>query len=843
MDKPIIGSFESTSLDYANRSEYHDSHEEINLLWPLYRPADSWRTGSRITMFFYPDEGFVSVNDEKKAVSPMSLGPGEWWCYILKNDDGGGLETSMVSPNPDYPPTIYTLTIVKKEQRKSIERDVRFAFKIIDIFDDLSFQQYAYGEVVISGLLEDESRIAPFHLNVINYRDDRKKEIHYYIYLPTSPNNPVLWYNGWRLPIVGVVNDFHEIFVDAEGKGRAYGVIKKRKYFPDTDGREDAGDDSGPAIPPYYLKIAQEVPGTTDESDDSSESEGSDDSSEEDDDVVEWFPIVEITPKGDKMPGPQDVEPDDSSEEGDESSDESSDDPIITREIVFPGEQKETARRDCPSALQTSSEVKYRTLLRPFCITAFDQPEGFEYTNRCMMFVPKYSIVINNQPVEIKPPADGTEKIGDLLPVTQGEWWCIIRESDEGGDSEESEEEYYEDEYSRNFKAELLVSEGYPKEKNIFFAFKVAEIYSEEFGEGAFQEFAYGEVTISRPIRGIERLVPFETVCVTLTDANFRQQRNYFVYTPAGKSIMYKGQAVEVADSEGNWTRLPIPFGGMNVPRKTFWCYLRKNESAAQITDVKADFDSGDVEFFFPVVGIGQEITDEDEFDSSKVVLVGVEDSEVSAGLPGAVLDIENMSMLFEPYVTEMMCLRNEDATVQAVKNALQWAVSGTEGVAVLYVSSHGNYADEHNTVSLYDGRLTDDDVWAIIESANKPVWLIFDTCMSGTMYGPPDAEKYAHTWGAYFRSRAKSADQLQMLCWAGASDTTLGWGSATEGGNFTNAIIRHAKRGRPYTEIWEQVVHDGSLRTPPFEQMPVASEIGDFWSQLRFFLIEPEEV
>ena len=105
MDNPTIGRFEPASLDYANRSEYHDSHEEINLQWPLYRPAASWRTGSSIRLHFYPDEGFVCVNGEKNTFDPMLLGPGEWWCYILRNDDGGNLETSTASYNPDNLPT------------------------------------------------------------------------------------------------------------------------------------------------------------------------------------------------------------------------------------------------------------------------------------------------------------------------------------------------------------------------------------------------------------------------------------------------------------------------------------------------------------------------------------------------------------------------------------------------------------------------------------------------------------------------------------------------------------------------------------------------------------------
>lgn len=839
MDKPKIGRFESVSLDYANRSEYHDSHDLINELWPLYRQAEALPRRTSVLLFFNIEEGFVCVNGETIPFSPMALGPGEWWCYILKKEEDG-LSTVAVSYQPGTEPSYFEACIIKKEDRKALEKDVRFAFKVIDVFDDYSFQQYAYGEVVISGLLLDESRIAPFHLNVINYRDDRKKEIHYYVYLPQTPDNPCLWYNGWKLPIKDVVNDFHEIFVDDEGNASVIGVIRKRRAAPDADGREYPHDDSNVVIPPYYLEIAQEVPIVND--DDSSSEYDSDSSSEEEDEIVETFPIVAISPKVDKMPGPQDVEPDDSSEESDSSADESSEEPILTREVEFPQLGKDEHKRAMQPILRLGSEeVKYRTLLRPFCITAFDKPEDYEYTNRCMMFIPKYSIVINNQPVNIKTPADSTEKIGDLLPVTQGEWWCIIRERDEEEDSEESEDEYYEDEFSRNFEAELLVSEGYPHKKNIFFAFKVAEIYSEEFGEGAFQEFAYGEVTICRPHRGIERLVPFETIAVTLTDANFRQQRNYFTYTPAGKSIIYNGQSIPIDGAEGNWTRLPIPTGGMSVPRKSFWCYLKNGESAAHITDSKPAFDSGDIKFYFPVVGIGQEIDDPESFDSARIVLVGAEESEVSSGLPGAVLDVENMSEMFEHYATEIRILRNEDATVKGVKNALKWAVDGTEGVAVFYVSSHGNCEQGHNTVSLYDGRLTDDEVWEIIKDSHKPVWLIFDTCMSGTMYGPPDAEKYAHSWGTYFRSMAtRSASDLQMMCWSGANDSAVGWGSATEGGHFTNAIIRHVKRGRSYFDIWGLVIHDDALTTAPFEQIPVASEIGDFWSRLKFFLIEP---
>lgn len=813
-----IGQFEPVPSDLINRSEFPPDQ-------PL-RPFAAWRVEDGVYLYLNEEPLRVNgeiVNPRITSADPSAgsavLTEGDYWCFIYKRT------TDIEADAYD----VYDAVIAPKSVAASLDENIVYCFRVIEVFADLSFQQYAYGTVVISGLPEDTSRIAPFYVTTVGYRDDVKADTRYFVYVPSSPVGCCAKYNGYDCEVIndnqetigvgGMVmpvytSDVVEFFVDESGRGSVYGVVTTLETA---------------WIKRYYLEITQ-TPNDVQYT------------------PVSTFKIADIAPNGNTPPIPEG--------EGEFSESISFDEEYDVRLSTQAVCSDFMSVADLPATVSlkmSPNDIGYRTLLRPFCITSFESSDLPDWSGRPMMYLPKESVLLNSEFVEIVK-TGGIQ--GDLMLLTPGNWWCVIlgdenEDATEGGGS--APQAYSEvDVMAKNMTAVIMKSDDYPKGENIFFAFKVAEVYSEYFGEGAFQEFAYGQVCLTVQSWGIHRIAPFEVITLTYVSADALQTREYYVYTPEGQTLTYKGEPVDIEGSDGGWTKVPID-NGAKYFGQTIWCYREVVSKSAEdptgtrnakfTTDSRRVY-SGEVEFFFPVAHIGPgEIADDK---APKMVLVGVEETENEKSLPGARVDIENMARLYSRHLSNGVVLIDDGATVEAVKEAIEWAVSDSE-VAVLYFSCHGGCDDAgNNHILLYDGRLTDAVVWELIENAECPVHLIFDCCESGTMYGPPSTPMpnavkgtaKPSGWAVALHSKAlKSGTGIQMLCWSAATDSTLAWGNIDTGGQLTSAIVRYAKDGTLYNEIWHKVKRDLMDREAPYDQTPVSTEFGSFWSGKKFFL------
>lgn len=136
--------------------------------------------------------------------------------------------------------------------------------------------------------------------------------------------------------------------------------------------------------------------------------------------------------------------------------------------------------------------------------------------------------------------------------------------------------------------------------------------------------------------------------------------------------------------------------------------------------------------------------------------------------------------------------------------------------LTIFYYSGHGGSVkapagsdetdgyDEY--VCLYDRGWLDDGIWNTISQTTNRVFLVFDCCHSQTMFRSPMLSSVRPALCG-----AKSG-QVRMLCWSGCPDDTYSYGS-DDGGELTNAILRHFDAGKTYEQIWDAVKADPTLK------------------------------
>lgn len=858
MDDIKLNSFAPAPLDLEDKSENQS---------PVFRPFAAWKEGNGV--FLYLNERTLRINGE--IVSPKIesargsvLGPGDWWCFVYKR-----------KPDSEADPyDVYDAAIAPKAAALTWDRNIVYCFRVIQVFDDLSFQQYAYGEVVISGLPEIKTNLTPFHISVLGYRDDIKTDVRYFLYAPQSPAGACAKYNGKPCKVLDRVvriddessvdsesedpieyktdfeseeegigdasdswdsedssdldDDYIEIYVDAHGKGVVYGYITS----------------PNPAVPNprYYLEIAQK------------------DTSKVKYEVLATICIAEIGPDGDALPKLDDDESSESEESDESNESEESDELCESEEWGLDCERNwrgltefdYSENSESDSSDESDDGRMYRTLLRPFCITAFNSEKEPELSGRTAMFLPKFSVWLNSELVELE---TGEDTKGDFKMLSPGTWWCaLIGDPDEENAAEDQTGGHVQaytpdrDVRAKNVSAKIVKSDEYPYEDGLFFAFKIAEVYSEWFGQGSFQEFTYGEVNIASESRGIHHIVPFEIMTVTRVDRQLLQVRDYYCYTPPGNTLFFNGKSVGIEGAQGVWTKLEVGNEAIDFGVDV-WCYKVSKDSEkddeedkknAKLTTNKKEAMTAKTDFVFPVAHIGPE---RDVDSTARAVIVAVEHSKRAGEATGAYYDAQRMSALFARHVGEGVVLISEEATKEAVLDAMKWATRPGTEVGVIYISSHGGCDDwGNNTLSLYDAELTDAEVWSIIRKAACPVFLIFDACQSGTMYRPPEMQprnverRQKSNWATALKAMAtRDNPGVNMLCWAAATDMRAAYSNVSTGGFFTTAIVEHMQEGMLYKSIFAKVKNQLANREPP--QVPQETEYGDFWYDQKFFL------
>lgn len=156
------------------------------------------------------------------------------------------------------------------------------------------------------------------------------------------------------------------------------------------------------------------------------------------------------------------------------------------------------------------------------------------------------------------------------------------------------------------------------------------------------------------------------------------------------------------------------------------------------------------------------------------------------------------------PYVS----LSNEQATVSRVLAAAD-AVGGRVapgGLIMLYFAGHGGRQadfggdeidDADETICLWDGPLSDDTVWSMLQRVpdGVRVWLVTDCCNSGSNFRHGPAHDYARGVARWWRS------EPAMLHFGAARDGTQAWSNGRTGGFFTTALAATYSPGVSYAD------------------------------------------
>lgn len=200
-----------------------------------------------------------------------------------------------------------------------------------------------------------------------------------------------------------------------------------------------------------------------------------------------------------------------------------------------------------------------------------------------------------------------------------------------------------------------------------------------------------------------------------------------------------------------------------------------------------------------------------------------------SGACPGCDVDAQTFALACQADGVPYELLLNEKATYMGIVASARRAAGALQAgdLLILYISGHGGQQSDASdasevdgkseTLCLYDGPLTDNLVWMWLQELKKKdirVWMISDTCHSGTNYRSP------HNYSAALRSRS-GADDPVLLHWGGCADGKSSFGSA-QGGTFTTALVDAYKQGQSYAAWFE-----GASRRMPLTQRPTCEWTG----------------
>ena len=219
-------------------------------------------------------------------------------------------------------------------------------------------------------------------------------------------------------------------------------------------------------------------------------------------------------------------------------------------------------------------------------------------------------------------------------------------------------------------------------------------------------------------------------------------------------------------------------------------------------------------------------------------VVIGMEKSRFAGDCPGAQIDSSRMCSLMTQYADNVVLLQNEKATKSTVVEAMTKAVTNSS-LCIIYYSGHGGsepFADtgieekdgKDEFLCLYDTWLKDNDIWKIISKSKGRVFLISDSCHSETQFRNPVFRlkpplSYDHV--------LNQPNTFSLLCWSGCPDSDYSYGSSS-GGQFTNALLRHFKKGITYEQLWGKVKADKTLRE---YENPQSTAIGNGFENQEF--------
>lgn len=192
-----------------------------------------------------------------------------------------------------------------------------------------------------------------------------------------------------------------------------------------------------------------------------------------------------------------------------------------------------------------------------------------------------------------------------------------------------------------------------------------------------------------------------------------------------------------------------------------------------------------------------------------RVLAVGVENSPRYGACPGATVDARRMHDRIG--AGKKVLILNNDARKATVLSALRDGVAGTDedGLFVFFFSGHGGQRPSKDpsetdgrdeTLCAYDAEIVDDEVWNVISKARCRVFMITDSCSSGTNYRGVKPEKF------WRRVVGMGSGGPRLLHWGGCSDGQYSYGGSS-GGILTNAILDILDKDYSYAQAFRKVV------------------------------------
>lgn len=252
-----------------------------------------------------------------------------------------------------------------------------------------------------------------------------------------------------------------------------------------------------------------------------------------------------------------------------------------------------------------------------------------------------------------------------------------------------------------------------------------------------------------------------------------------------------------------------------------------------------------------------------------RFLCVGMEQSARFGSCPGCELDAQRMFNILNGklgYQGDMLI--STAATKSAVVFKLKAGIEATppDGLFIFSYSGHGGQEylggkepdgsdspDEY--LCLYDSHMLDDEIWEIVSKCRGRVFLYFDACHSATMYRGVAAELSVKPGEAkalaadmvkskgfkfdtekFLVARALSDNGLgavRILCWSGCKEAEYSYGSS-RGGELTNALVKHWKKGITYKTLWPLMVSTVQKSEP--SQHPVETGIGGGFDGVEAF-------
>lgn len=217
-----------------------------------------------------------------------------------------------------------------------------------------------------------------------------------------------------------------------------------------------------------------------------------------------------------------------------------------------------------------------------------------------------------------------------------------------------------------------------------------------------------------------------------------------------------------------------------------------------------------------------------------------MENSNYAGHCSGASLDAKRMFQLVSPKTDFSKLLIDKDATKYNVCNYIKEICDSDLGI-IFYAGHGGSQKLKENAPEEFDGKdeiiflfdtfMVDDEIWKFVSNAKGRIFLIFDCCHSETLFSIKSPYFY-NKGKMVFSSQLETP--IDLICWSGCADDQTSKGSSN-GGVFTNTILKYADFNLTYDDVWNKISQDKDLTKKEIAKRTILGKNSDFNKKLLF--------